>query len=165
MSECRQPYPGPRAARRDEISVRLSMGASRAQVVAQLLTESCLLALFAGTAAIPVAQWTLNLIASMIPAYLTEIIQFSLSMRVLLFGAALALGAGLFFGLFPALHCTRSDLASSLKGQAGRLTGAGLAPRFRTCLLTAQIALSLALLVAAGLLRRAYSISIALILV
>src|SRR5205085_1293681 len=67
------------------------------------------------------------------------------------FTAALTLGTGLLFGLFPALHSTRPDLISSLKGQAGQPSGARSAARFRTSLATVQIALSMALLVSAGL--------------
>ena len=69
----------------------------------------------------------------------------------MLFAAALALGTGLLFGLFPALHSTRPDLVSTLKGQSGQPSGARAAARFRTTLATAQIALSMALLVSAGL--------------
>ena len=72
----------------------------------------------------------------------------------MLFAAALAIGTGLLFGLFPALHSTRPDLVSSLKGQAGQPSGARSAARFRTSLATAQIALSMALLVSAGLFTR-----------
>src|SRR5206468_5360567 len=68
----------------------------------------------------------------------------------LLFAAALTVGTGLLFGLFPALHSTRPDLLSTLKGQSGQPSGARGAARFRLALATAQIALSLALLAAAG---------------
>ncbi len=72
----------------------------------------------------------------------------------MLFAAALAIGTGVLFGLFPALHSTRPDLISSLKGQSGQPSGARTAARFRTSLATAQIALSMALLVSAGLFTR-----------
>ena len=139
------------AARAGEMAVRLSIGASRWQLIAQLLAESCLLAAFAGCAGLIVARWTLNLIASLLPAEAVQTLHFELDLPVLLFAAALTLGTGLLFGLFPALHSTRPDLMSTLKGQAGQPSGARTAARFRTALATAQIALSLALLVGAGL--------------
>jgi predicted permease len=70
---------------------------------------------------------------------------------VMLFAAVLAVGTGLLFGLFPALHSTRPDLVSTLKGNAGQPSGARAAQRFRTSLATAQIALSMTLLACAGL--------------
>ena len=94
---------------------------------------------------------TIIAIASLLPVEAAATIQFSLNVSTLLFAAALTLGTGLLFGLFPALHSTRPDLVSSLKGQAGQPSGAKSAARFRAALATAQIALSLALLVAAGL--------------
>jgi predicted permease len=148
------------AARAGEMAVRLSIGASRWQLIAQLLAESCLLAAFAGCAGLVVARWTLNLIASLLPAEAVRTLQFELDLPVLLFAAALTLGTGLLFGLFPAFHSTRPDLMSTLKGQAGQPSGARSAARFRTALATAQIALSLALLVGAGLfLRNLFNVS------
>ena len=139
------------AARASEMAVRLSIGASRRQLIGQLLTESCLLALFGGVASLLVAQWTLDLIFSLLPREAADTIGTALEPSMLIFTAALTLGTGLLFGLFPALHSTRPDLISSLKGQAGQPSGARSAARFRTSLATVQIALSMALLVAAGL--------------
>ncbi len=139
------------AARAAEMAVRLSIGASRRQLVGQLLTESCLLALFGGVASLLVARWTLDLILSLMPQQAADTLPTSLEPSMLVFTAALTIGTGLLFGLFPALHSTRPDLVSSLKGQAGQPSGAKSAARFRTSLATVQIALSMALLVAAGL--------------
>jgi predicted permease len=137
-------------ARRVEMSIRLSVGANRRRIVAQLLTESCLLSLFAGAASILLSQWTIHLLVLSLPPQVMDLLQFSLDKPVLLFAAALTLGTGLFFGLFPALHCTRSDLAASLKIQAGRQSSVKSTALFRTILCTTQIALSLALLVVAA---------------
>jgi len=139
------------AGRAAEIAVRLSIGASRWQLVRQLLTESLILALIGGVAGLLVAQWTLDLIASLLPADAASGFDWRLDRAVMLFAGGLTIATGLLFGLFPAIHSTRPDLASALKGQSGQPSGARSAARFRMSLATAQIALSLALLVAAGL--------------
>jgi predicted permease len=142
------------AVRVREIAVRLSIGASRMQVVRQLLTESCLLALLAGGAGLLVARWTLRLIGLL--TYSTRGAEpptqnLLLNTPTLLFTAALALGTSLLFGLFPALHSTRLDLASSFKEQAAQPSGARSTARVRKALAIGQVALSLTLLVVAGL--------------
>ncbi len=138
------------AARAGEMAIRLSIGANRRNLIAQLLTESLLLALFGGIAGLFVAQWTLRLIMALQPAQVSEAMPFHLSPTVVGFAAVVTLATGLLFGLFPALHSTRPDLQSVLKGQSGQPSGARGAARFRLVLATAQIALSLALLAAAG---------------
>jgi predicted permease len=142
------------AARSAEMAIRLSIGAGRWQLVGQLLTESCLLAVLGGLAGLLVARWTLYLIASLLPLEATRVARFELDPTAALFAGVLTIGTGLLFGLFPALHATRADLASALKGQAGQPGGARSAARFRTSLATVQIALSMALLIAAGLFTR-----------
>ncbi len=139
------------ASRANEIAIRLSLGASRTQLIAQLLVESCLLAAMGGIAGLLVARWTLNLMASILPEREAMLIPVELSGTMAAFAAIVTLGTGLLFGLFPALHSTRPDVLPALKGQAGQPAGARSARRFRNTLATAQIALSMALLVAAGL--------------
>jgi predicted permease len=139
------------AGRAAEMAVRLSIGANRRQLITQLLTESILLATFGAIAGLFVARWTLDLIQSFMPPGESGVIAFSLSPTMIIFAGAAALITGIAFGLFPALHSTRPDLAATLKNQAGQPGGAKAARRFRTTLATVQIAMSMALLVPAGL--------------
>ncbi len=142
------------ASRAGEIAVRLSIGAPRRKLVGQLLTESCLLAILGGLASLFVADWTLRFVAQLLPPFASRGLTLSLDTTAMLFAMVLALATGILFGLFPALHSTKPDLATTLKGQAGQPAGARSAARFRLALVTAQIALSTALLVSAGLFLR-----------
>jgi predicted permease len=139
------------AARAGEMAIRLSIGASRWQLIRQLLTEALVLAVLGGLAGVLVARWALDLIGSMLPTDTADAVPLVIDTPVLLFAAGLSLATGLLFGLFPALHSTRPDLAPVLKGQSGQPSGTRAAARFRTSLATVQIALSMALLVGAGL--------------
>jgi hypothetical protein len=109
------------------------------------------LALLGGTAGLLFARWTLVSMASLLPAEVVESLGFGLDGTAVAFSMALAVVTGFVFGLFPALHSTRPDLVSTLKAQAGQPSGARGAAWFRNGLVTAQIALSMALLVSAGL--------------
>ena len=141
-----------RAANRSmEMAVRLSLGASRRQLLGQLLTESVVLAAIGGVVSIIVAHWTLNGIASLLPDDAAETMQFRLNWMTIAFAAGMSLITGLLFGLFPALHSTRPDLVTALRNNSGKLAGGRGAARFRTSLVTTQIALSMALLMFAGL--------------
>ncbi|HJR61892.1 MAG TPA: ABC transporter permease [Vicinamibacterales bacterium] len=141
-----------RAAKRTgEMAVRLSIGANRWHLIRQLLTESLILAAFGGLAGLVMAKWTLHLIASILPEEATQTFRTELDPMVLAFAAALTVGTGLLFGLFPALHSTRPDLLPTLKGQSGQPSGARGAAMFRWSLATFQIAISITLLIAAGL--------------
>ena len=139
------------ATRASEMAVRLSIGGSRWQLVRQLLIESCVLALAGGAAGLVVAHWTLQGIALLLPTAEDMALTFALDWPGMLVGAALTIGAGLLFGLAPALKATRPDILSTLKDQSGQPSGARSSARLRSVLCTAQIALAMALLVSAGL--------------
>jgi predicted permease len=139
------------AARSKEIALRLSLGATRGQLIGQLLTESWIVALLSGLLGLGVAGATLRVLSASVPPAEGVTIATDLDAQVLLFSLALCLLTGLAFGLFPALQSTNHDLATVIKDQAGQSSGSGAANRFRQSLVTGQMAVSLMLLVTAGL--------------
>jgi predicted permease len=139
------------AARSSEMAIRLSIGANRQQLIGQLLTESLVLAVIGGIAGLLVSRWTLDLIFAMLPNEAAETLEVSIDGTVLLFAAGVTIATGLLFGLFPAWHSTNPNLLTTLKGQAGQPGGGKSAKWFRASLATVQIAISMALLVCAGL--------------
>jgi predicted permease len=141
-----------RAANRSmEMAVRLSLGASRRQVLTQLLTESCVLAVLGGIVSLLVARWTLGGLAAMLPPDSLGGVKFGVEPTVVAFAAGLSILTGILFGLFPALHATRSDLVTTLRANSGKHSSTRAATQFRSSLVTVQIALSMALLIGAGL--------------
>ncbi|HEY2378170.1 MAG TPA: ABC transporter permease [Gemmatimonadaceae bacterium] len=134
-----------------EMAIRLSLGASRRQLLVQLLTETLTLAALGGVLSLAFASWTLQGISALLPQQVTEDLALGMNWAAVGFSAVLALVTGFAFGLFPALHSTRPDLVTSLRNNSGKLAGGRTARRFRTTLATAQIALAMALLMSAGL--------------
>jgi len=139
------------AGRAGEMAVRLSIGASRAQLIRQLLLESCLLAALGGLAGLVILKWTTNVMVSNLPFGAVDPAVSQIGWEVLVFAMGLATFTGVLFGVFPAIQATRPDLAATLKGQAGQPSGGKSAARFRTTLVVVQIALSMGLLTCAGL--------------
>jgi len=141
-----------RATNRElEMAVRLSLGATRRQLLAQLLTETITLALLGGTVSLIFASWTINGVAALLPPQIVDELSLGMNWAAVIFAAIVSLGTGIAFGLFPALHSTRPDLVTALRNNSGKLAGGRTARRFRTSLATAQIALAMALLMSAGL--------------
>ena len=139
------------SARRQEIALRLSLGASRARVVRQLLTESVLLAGLAGLAGAALAYWLTEALGAFRPPMPVPIvIDFPLDWTVLAFTLGVTLLAGIAFGLAPALQALRPQLFEALKSKRASADGPGVG-RFQNGLVVAQIGVSLFLLIGAGL--------------
>jgi len=139
-------------ARQKEIAVRLALGASRWQLLRQLLTESVILSLTGGVVGIFLSVWTIRALLRSLPSeQSTLMLRAEPDLRILGFNLALACLTGLIFGLAPALQSTRFDLWNTLKDVVGAVTGSGGSVRIRKILVTAQVALSFVLLAAAGL--------------
>jgi predicted permease len=139
------------ASRGMEVAVRLSLGASRRRVVAQLLMESAVLAVLGGAAGLLVGHVTLSLASSVLPPELADTVHLGLRWPMVTFALALSVVTALLFGLFPALHSTRESLVNTIRANAGQIAGARSTMRSHTALVAGQIALSTVLLVAAGL--------------
>ena len=139
------------AARASEMAVRLSLGATRRQLMTQLLTESCLLAVLGGAAGLVAARWTLRFIGALLPPQIADLLELTLDPYAIPFTGAVSLATGVVFGIFPAFHGTRSALVSALKDDAGQPGGARSAAGFRCGLVMAQFALATMLLLVAGL--------------
>jgi len=139
------------ASRKAEISLRLALGANRARIMRQLLTESLLLAFLGGVLGVVLAQWGVSLLVTLVAK--TSPLDVRPDLAVLAFTTGVAIVAGLIFGMVPALRASRMDLTSALKEKAegvGRRNRAGLA----SALVVSQVALSMVLLAGAGLFAR-----------
>ena len=140
------------AGRRKEIAVRLSIGATRGQLIRQLLVESFLLSALGGLAGLPFAFWGSTLLVSMMQrGQYPIVLDLHPNLKVLAFNAALCLLTGLLFGLAPALRATRVDLTPSLKQSTASLGAGRERLRLTKTLVISQVALSLVLLFGAGL--------------
>jgi predicted permease len=139
-------------ARQKEIAVRLSIGASRGQLVRQLLVESMVLSFAGGVAGVALAAAMTRGLLALIPSEGSPLlIRAEPDLRILLFTLALTFLTGLIFGLAPALRASRSDLWTTLKDAVGSIAGSGGSIFLRKGLVTAQVALSFLLLFGAGL--------------
>lgn len=144
--------------RRKELAIRLAVGASRTRIVRQLVTESVLLSIGGGLGGVLLAAWINDLVTSIkLPTDIALVFDLHLDWRVLSFAFAVSLGTGIFFSLLPALQSSRPDLVPALKDEASM---AGFhRSRLRNALVVVQVALSLVLLVCAGLVVRSLQVA------
>ncbi len=144
--------------RRKEIALRLALGAKRSALVRQLLVETLVLGLLGGGAGLLVATWGLQTLVSFQPPIPVPVnLEFGLDGKVLLFTGLVSAAAGLFFGLIPALQSTNPDVATTLKDEAGSTTGSRKRFTLRNALIVTQVAISMVLLLGAGLFIRSLS--------
>ena len=144
------------AIRQREVAVRLALGASRSRLVRQFLVESLVLALAGAVLGALLALWSLALLRPMVESALPVTGGIPLDGRVFGFLLAVALFSGLAFGLVPALQSAREDVRDTLSDATAKATAGGRQKAFRSALVVVEIALSLVLLVGAGLLMRGF---------
>jgi putative ABC transport system permease protein len=144
------------STRRREMAIRLALGASRRRLVYQLLTESLLLSFIGGALALVVLTFLLKGLVQFIPPDIPRLHEVEINLSVLGFVFLISTVTGLLFGLVPALQSSRPDVVANLK-EGTRGSGFGVAThRFRSALVILQFALSLILMIAAGLLLRSF---------
>ncbi len=143
-------------SRKQEISIRQALGASRFRLIRQLLTESIVLAMFGGLLGLFLASWGIGALRAVLPDIIPRLKSMSIDTNVLAFTLGISLLTGILFGLVPAWKTTRHSLAEELRAGADKLAGSVSGQRTRSMLLAAEIALTLILAIGAGLLVKSF---------
>ena len=144
-------------SRKREIATRVAIGASRGAIVRQLLTESTMLALISGALGVGIGWAATRALATWGASQVPQGFSVDLDVRVLLFTLGISLLAGISFGIFPAMQLVRSDLNATLRAEGRSASSGRSGSKMRALLVVGQIALSLVLLIAAGLLLRSFN--------
>ena len=147
---------GRAVSRQKEMAIRIAMGAGRARVLRQLLTENLVLFVAAAGLSVGIAVWGVNWIAESIPfrlrAYLPAGGQLKVDLPVLLYTLGIGILTGVLFGFFPAFHCRRLDVNDALKESTSRVSTGASGARLKSVLIVLEVALSMVVLIASGLL-------------
>jgi putative ABC transport system permease protein len=141
--------------RQREIAIRAALGASRARIMRQLLSESLLLAGIGGALGLLLSLWGRDALITLIPNEVPRMTEIAIDGRVLVFTVVVSIVTGLLFGLVPAIHAARLDVDGALKGSGS--TPSASRGRARSALLVAEIAMAMLLVVGAGLTLRSFS--------
>jgi putative ABC transport system permease protein len=144
------------SARGREMAIRQALGAGRARLTRQLLTESLILSLLGGLAGLAILFLAKDFLVRLVPESLPRLTDISISWSVLLFALGASLVAGIIFGLAPALHAGRLDLIHALKLEGRALSGSRQQSRTRRALVITEFALALVLMITASLLLRSF---------
>jgi putative ABC transport system permease protein len=142
--------------RQRELTVRCALGATRGRLMRQLLTESVLLAFFAGIAGLAVGWWTLRVLVATVPANLPALEGAVIDGRVMAFTIVISLVTGLAFGVVPALQATRGEMVETMRDGARGTSGSRRAHHTRSLLVVLEVALAVLLLVGAALLMQTF---------
>jgi putative ABC transport system permease protein len=143
------------SAREREVAIRTALGASRARIIRQLLTESVSLSIIGGFLGLLFAVWMVDVLVSFSPAGTPRVDEIGIDRTVLAFTFAVAVLTGVLFGLAPALQSAKTDISNSLKEGRGQESGSR-GRRIRGALVVAEVAIALTLLIGAGLLVRSF---------
>jgi putative ABC transport system permease protein len=144
------------AVRQHEVAIRLALGAGRARLIRQFLVESLVIAFAGAVLGLILARWSLHALVPLAKGALPVVKEFPFDGRVFGFLFSVAALSGVAFGIVPALQASRGDVRSSLAEAGGKTTGSGRQQLFRSTLVVLEIAVSLVLLVGAGLLIRGF---------
>jgi putative ABC transport system permease protein len=144
------------ASRKKEMAIRTALGAGRARLMRQLLTESVLLSIIGGAIGLMLAVWGIDIILSLSPAEIPRQSEIGIDLWVLAFASVISVATGIVFGIAPALQASGTEPGEAMK-EGGRAVASQTGQKLRSALVVSEIALTLVLLIGAGLLIRSFA--------